>query len=174
VVENGENQQIIYKFKDQVDMELVNTQVADIAKSNGEQLLVITSDLEETTKAVLLDSFKIYKHGHVDSRTMRVHRRLAPVKTAVGWNPSCTDDRKQELTNELHALLREMQVTCQRHRAVSDQLAGELDETGVYLIVTCTDETFENGFLQVRNRDNTLQSPVHISELQKYIYRHFR
>ena len=50
-----------------------------------------------------------------------------------------------------------MQVTCQRHRAVSDNLAGKLDEIGVYLIVTVTDETFENGFLQVRNRDNTLQ-----------------
>lgn len=46
------------------------------------------------------------------------------------------------------------------------------DEMGVLFTVVISDNTLENGLLQVRSRDTTIKETVHISETRNYIFRY--
>lgn len=46
------------------------------------------------------------------------------------------------------------------------------DEMGVLFTVVVSDNTLENGLLQVRSRDTTIKETVHVSETTNYICRH--
>lgn len=46
------------------------------------------------------------------------------------------------------------------------------DEMGVLFTVVVSENTLENGLLQVRSRDTTIKETVHISESRNYISRY--
>jgi len=136
-------------------------------------LLIATSDVEEIVKATVMDSLHVVRDGDKKLPLLRIHRRLAPIKMAVciegQQNKKC-----EQLSFELCHMIRRMDISCSQLQYVSKHDFHQLDEYGVYLVLIVDDDTMENGLIKMRMRDTSIKSPMHVSEVQNYLYQVFK
>lgn len=69
-----------------------------------------------------------------------------------------------------------MNVSCLlfEQQQASEDFFREIDGKGIYTSAIVDKETFKYGFVKLRNRDDTIKSPIHISDVEEHIARLFR
>uniref|UniRef100_H3DJF9 DNA polymerase gamma 2, accessory subunit n=1 Tax=Tetraodon nigroviridis TaxID=99883 RepID=H3DJF9_TETNG len=116
------------------------------------------------------------KHRLQHRQVLKLHPALAPVKVALEIGRGATAELRQ-LCEGLMQELKEAQISVwpgylSTQASSMEQLTAKYDEMGVLFTVVISENTLENGLLQVRSRDTTIKETVHISESRNYIFRY--
>ena len=135
------------------------------------KLVVLVHPLQGLLAATFADAYHSIKVSEeYNPELLCLHRFLAPIKSAVAIEGSLTEE-KCNFAQELCHKIQQMNISCW-NCCDRDLQYNDLDEIGVPYCLTINDQTMENGLLGIRNRDTSLSTIVHISELFQKLHQY--
>lgn len=109
-------------------------------------------------------------------KVLKLHPVLAPIKVALDIGRGSTVELRQVCEGLLQEFLDSKISTWPGYLETmptsQEQLNAKYDEMGVLYTAVISDNTLENGLLQVRSRDTTIRETMHISEVKNFLSRY--
>ncbi|RVE76624.1 hypothetical protein OJAV_G00010620 [Oryzias javanicus] len=109
-------------------------------------------------------------------KVLKLHPVLAPVKVALNIGRGPTVELRQVCGGLLQEFLEAKIFTWPGYletvQTSAEQQSAKYDEMGVLFSVLISENTLENGLVQVRSRDTTIRETMHISELRNFLSRY--
>ncbi|KAG9350411.1 hypothetical protein JZ751_026771 [Albula glossodonta] len=168
------------------DVELLQThrgsraklQCRDGRKSVVPHIISVCGNIDHGVLAYLHNSLQEMKKTDSKQRllkrkVLKLHPSLAPVKVALDMGRGPTMELRQVCEGLLQELLEGGISTwpgyLETMQSSMEQLITKYDEMGVLFTIMITDNTLENGLVQVRSRDTTIKETMHISEVKMFL-----
>ncbi|KAG8446066.1 hypothetical protein GDO86_013802 [Hymenochirus boettgeri] len=156
-------------------------QARDGRKSVIPHLMWVSGNLDRGLLAFLFDALQQRESPPIRGKGLRrevlkLHPTLAPVKVAVDMGTGPAVDLRL-VCQGLSAELREHGMFIwpgymEGTHSPMEQLFTRYDEMGVLFTVLVSENTLENGLLQLRNRDTSLRETVHVSKVTDLVVQH--
>ncbi|XP_024146145.1 DNA polymerase subunit gamma-2, mitochondrial isoform X3 [Oryzias melastigma] len=109
-------------------------------------------------------------------KVLKLHPVLAPVKVALNIGRGPAVELRQVCGGLLQEFLEAKIFTWPGYLETvptsAEQQSAKYDEMGVLFSVVISENTLENGLVQVRSRDTTIRETMHISELRNFLSRY--
>lgn len=141
----------------------------------------LTGNMDRGVLAFLSNSFQQLKPDDgkqklLQRKILKLHPVLTPVKVALNISRGATLELRQVCEGLLQEF-QEVKISTWRGYLETlptsmEQLNAKYDEMGVLFTVVISENTLENGLLQVRSRDTTIKETMHISEIRKFLSRY--
>lgn len=172
----------LFSLKDCIkDKEVLGNFLSKIPNHKKEVLpdvIKTVVDLNAATMALLFDAVNL-----TDYYTA-FHRRIAPYQLSIVCNGSKEySDGLKDLARYVELLIMETEPRIQvlnelKHQAYDedrklDKLFNVYDTIGIPYNLVLDDNSIDDGFLQLRNRNTTLSEKVHLSDVTTYLIKVF-
>ncbi|XP_004065568.1 DNA polymerase subunit gamma-2, mitochondrial [Oryzias latipes] len=141
----------------------------------------ISGNMDRGVTAFLFNSLQQLKREEgrqklQQRKVLKLHPVLAPVKVALNIGRGATMELRQVCGGLLQEFLEAKIFTWPGYLETvptsAEQQIAKYDEMGVLFSVVISDNTLENGLVQVRSRDTTIRETMHISEIRKFLSRY--
>ncbi|XP_074550669.1 DNA polymerase subunit gamma-2 [Halichoeres trimaculatus] len=141
-------------------------------------VISVTANMDRGVLAFLSNSLQQLKKGDNKQKlqqrqVLKLHPVLAPVKVALDIGRGATVELRQVCEGLLQEFM-EAKISAwpgylETLQTSVEQLNTKYDEMGVLFSVVVSENTLENGLLQVRSRDTTIKETMHVSEVKKFL-----